>query len=179
MLIDISLVIFALAGFWAGYMKGIVSTLFSILGYIIALLITLKISPWWTGFLVSSFKIDKMFALIFGTLFLLLVLIFLIRWLLKKVTTYLEQSKISAANKVIAGLIMTCMGILFFSLVLWPINQFGWIGDHAKQTSMSYEILEGIPEKARTLLEKFKPLFNRYWELMQQTIEEGKAGTSE
>lgn len=45
MIIDIALLLFALAGFWVGYTKGIVSTLFSILGYIIALLITLKISP--------------------------------------------------------------------------------------------------------------------------------------
>ena len=93
MIIDIALLLFALAGFWVGYTKGIVSTLFSILGYIIALLITLKISPWFTDFLISSFNIEKMFALVFGTLFILIVLIFLIRALLKKVTTYLEQSK--------------------------------------------------------------------------------------
>lgn len=179
MLIDILLLIFALAGFWVGYTKGIVSTLFSILGYIIALLITLKISPWFTDFLVNSLKIEKMFALIFGTLFLLLIFIFLIRWLLKKVTAYLEQSKISAANKVIAGLIMTCMGILFFSLVLWPMNQFGILNENAKTTSISYHFLEGIPDKMRTVIEKLKPLFNRYWELMQQTIEEGKTKTSE
>ena len=179
MLIDILLLLFALAGFWVGYTKGIVSTLCSILGYIIALLITLKISPWFTDFLVSSFKIEKMFALIFGTLFLLLLFIFLIRLLLKKVTAYLEQSKISAANKVIAGLIMAFMGILFFSLVLWPMNQFGILNPNIKATSVSYHMLEGIPDKMRTVIEKFKPLFNRYWELMQQTIEEGKTKTSE
>lgn len=177
MLIDILLIIFALAGFWVGYTKGIVSTLFSILGYIIALLITLKISPWFTDFLVTSLKIEKMFALIFGTLFILILLIFLLRWLLKKVTAYLEQSKISAMNKVIAGLIMVCMGILFFSFVLWPINQYGMLNQQAKQTSISYETLEAIPGKARNFIEKFKPLFNRYWELMQQTIEEGRTGT--
>jgi len=179
MIIDILLLLFGLAGFWVGYTKGIVSTLFSIAGYILALLITLKISPWFTDFLIHSFNMDKMFALIFGTLALLLLIIFLIRWLLKKVTTYLEQSKISAANKVIAGLIMTCMGILFFSLLLWPINQFGWLNPEVKQSSVSYEILEAIPGKARTFIEKLKPLFNRYWELMKQTIDEGKTGTSE
>ena len=179
MIIDIALLLFALSGFWVGYTKGIVSTLFSILGYIIALLITLKISPWFTDFLISSFNIEKMFALVFGTLFILIVLIFLIRALLKKVTTYLEQSKVSAANKVFAGLIMVCMGILFFSLVLWPINQFGMIGEQAKKSSISYETVEAIPGKARSFIEKFKPLFNRYWELMQQTIDEGKTGTKE
>lgn len=179
MIIDISLLIFALAGFWVGYTKGIVSTLFSILGYILALLITLKISPWFTDFLIGSFNIEKMFALIFGTLFILIALIFLIRGLLKKVTTYLEQSKVSAANKVFAGIIMVCMGILFFSLIVWPLNQFGMIGDQAKQTSITYETIEDIPGKARNFLEKFKPLFNRYWELMQQTIEEGKGGNSQ
>ena len=179
MIIDIALLLFTLAGFWVGYTKGIVSTLFSILGYIIALLITLKISPWFTDFLIKSFNIEKMFALIFGTMFILIILIFLIRRLLKKITAYLEQSKVSAANKVFAGLIMACMGILFFSLVLWPINQFGMIGDQAKQSSISYETLEGVPGKARIFIEKFKPLFNRYWELMQQTIEEGNSATPE
>jgi len=178
MIIDISLLVFVLAGFWVGYTKGIVSTLFSILGYIIALLITLKISPWFTDFLIGSFNIEKMFALVFGTLFILILMIFLIRWLLKKVTAYMEKSKISAANKVFAGLIMACLGILFFSFMLWPLNQFGMIGDQAKQSSISYDTLEAIPGKARNFIEKFKPVFNRYWELMQQTIEEGKSGTS-
>ena len=103
---------------------------------------------------------------------------FLIRWLLKKVTAYMEKSKISAANKVFAGLIMACLGILFFSFMLWPLNQFGMIGDQGKQSSISYDTLEAIPGKARNFIEKFKPVFNRYWELMQQTIEEGKSGTS-
>jgi len=179
MLIDISLLIFALAGFWVGYTKGIVSTLFSILGYILALLITLKISPWFTGFLTASFNVDKMFALVFGTLAILIMLIFLIRWLLKRVSAYLEKSKISSANKILAGLLMLCMGVLFFSFMLWPLNQFAMLGEKAKQESISYAVLEGIPDKARHFIGKFKPLFNRYWELMQQTIEEGKSGPKE
>jgi membrane protein required for colicin V production len=54
MVIDILLLVFAAASFWLGYSKGIVSTLFSILGYLIALLITLLFSPWLAGLLIKS-----------------------------------------------------------------------------------------------------------------------------
>jgi len=179
MIIDIILLLFVLAGFWLGYVRGIIRTLMMVVAYISVFLLTLKISPWFAGFLSSTFPIGKMFALIFGTLGLLLLFIFLIHYIAKRISTSFKKGNLTKANKIIGGIIMTCLAVLFYSLLLWPVNQFGWIGDKAKETSMSYSTLVSIPEKSRSFIEKFKPLFSRYWQLMEQTIEESKSDQSQ
>ena len=175
MIIDIILLLFVLAGFWLGYVRGIIRTLIMVVAYIAVFLLTLKISPWFAGFLSSTFPIGKMFALIFGTIGLLVLFIFLIHYTAKRINTSFKKGNLTKANKIIGGIIMTCLAVLFYSLLLWPVNQFGWIGDKVKETSMTYSTLVSIPEKSRSFIEKFKPLFSRYWQLMEQTIEESKS----
>ena len=174
MIIDIILLIFVLAGFWLGYVRGIIRSLIMIVAYIAALLITLKISPWLAGFLSDTFSIGKLTALLFGTIFFLLLLIFLIHYIAKRISKSVKKGNLTTANKIIGGLIMTGLAVLFYSLWLWPINQFGMIGEKAKEKSLSYNTLVSIPEKSKTFIEKFKPLFSRYWQLMEETIDESK-----
>jgi membrane protein required for colicin V production len=175
MVIDILLLLFVLAGFWLGYVRGIIRSLLMVVAYIAALLLTLKISPWFSEFLSSTLPMGKMFALIFGTIGLLLVFIFFIHFIAKRVNTSFKKGNLTKPNKIIGGIIMTCLAVLFFSLLLWPVNQFGWIGDKSKETSITYSTLVSIPDKSRTFIQKFKPLFSRYWQLMEQTIEESKS----
>lgn len=174
MIIDIVLLIFALTGFWLGYTKGIVRTLVMIAAYTIAVLVTLKISPLLMEFLTNSFNIGKVFSLIFGTIAILVSLIFAIHWIAKKVDTSFQKGKLSGSDKIIGGFIMLIVGVLFYSMVLWPINQFEMIGEKSKTSSISYKTLEAIPLKTRTFVEGFKPLFSHFWELMEETIREAQ-----
>ena len=91
MIIDIVLVVFALTGFWLGYTKGIVRTLVMVAAYTVAVLVTLKISPWLMEFLVKTFPIGKVFALIFGTIASLVSLIFVVHWVAKKIDTSFQK----------------------------------------------------------------------------------------
>lgn len=174
MIIDIVLLIFALTGFWLGYTKGVVRTMIMVAAYTTAVLVTLKISPWLMEFVTKNFNIGKVFALIFGTIAILVALIFLIHWVAKKIDSSFQKGKLSGSDKILGGIIMLIVGVLFYSMVLWPINQFGMIGDKSKASSISYKSLEAIPLKTRTFVEGFKPLFNHYWELMEATIQEAK-----
>jgi len=170
MVIDILLLVFAAASFWLGYSKGIVSTLFSILGYLIALLITLLFSPWLAGLLIKSFDMHRFLALVLSTLFFFLVSIFLIKWLGKKWSNFLNRNKTNKASKIQGGIVMMLIGIIVFSFLLLMVNSFGLINEKIKLGSISYQTLEVIPVKSRALLSEFKPIFNRYWELMQDSV---------
>ncbi len=174
MIIDIVLLVFALTGFWLGYTKGVVRTLVMVAAYSVAVLVTLKISPWLMEFLTKTFPIGKVFALIFGTIAILVTLIFLIHWVAKKIDTSFQKGKLSGSDKIIGGIIMLIVGVLFYSMVLWPINQFDMIGEKSKASSISYTTLETIPLKTRTFVEGFKPLFSHFWELMEETIQEAQ-----
>jgi uncharacterized membrane protein required for colicin V production len=170
MVIDILLLVFALAGFWLGYSKGIVSTLFSILGYLIALLITLIFSPWLTGLLIKSFDMHRFLALVLNTFFFFLASIFLIKWLGKKWSNFLNRNKTNKASKIQGGIVMMLMGILVYSFLILMVNSFGLVSEKIKLASISYQTLEVIPLKSRALVSEFKPIFNRYWELMQDSV---------
>jgi membrane protein required for colicin V production len=179
MIIDIVLLVFALTGFWLGYTKGVVRTLVMVAAYTVAVLVTLKISPWLMEFLSKTLPIGKVFALIFGTIAILVSLIFLIHWIAKKLDTSFQKGKLSGSDKIIGGVIMLIVGVLFYSMLLWPINQFNMIGEKSKASSMSYKTLETIPLKTRTFVEGFKPLFNHFWEVMEDTIQEAQTKSSE
>ena len=174
MIIDILLILFIIAGFWLGYAKGLASTLFAISGYVVALLLTLKISPWVMSLMVKFLGAGQMFALVFGTLFCLFGFILLINWLVRSVENYLKQASYGRASKIGGGVVMTLAGALVFSYVLWLIGQFGWIGDKTISASYSYSIVYKLPERTGAFAQEFKPLFNRYWELTQSTIAAGK-----
>jgi hypothetical protein len=94
MIIDIGLILFAGAGFWLGYTKGLGQVLFVVVFYTIALLLTLALSPWIMDLIIRWFKADRMFALIFGSIFTMIILVFLLHWMLKSVEKYLKKKQV-------------------------------------------------------------------------------------
>lgn len=179
MIIDIVLVLFAIGGFYLGYTKGIVRTLIMVAAYTAAVMLTLKISPWLMDFLTSTVKMGKVFALIFGTIAILVLLIFLIHWAAKRIDASFKKGKLAGWDKILGGTIMLCVGIIFYSMLLWPLNQFKMVGEKSKASSLSYPTMEAIPMKAKTLAEKSKPLFRSFWQLMEETIRETSAKEKE
>lgn len=177
MAIDLILLIMATAGFWLGYTKGIVATLFTVLSYVVAVLITIIFSPWLSGLLIEQFGMNQMLALVLGTLFFFIVTLLLIRWLTKKSENYLKKGNRNVLSKILGGVVMMLMGVIFYSFLLLMVNQFNLIGEKIKLASISYKTLETIPVNARVLAEEFKPLFRRYWELMQESTRESSSGT--
>lgn len=179
MIIDILLVIFALAGFWLGYTRGFIKTLIMVVAYIAALLLTLKFSPLLADGLVRLFNIGKLPALIFGTILFLVALVFLIHWAAKRIEKSVEKGQLSKASQIFGGIVQMLMAVLIYSLILWPVNQFGMIGEQSKQKSHSSAALHAVPEKAKSLILALKPVFSRYWELMETTINETKKAEEE
>ncbi len=176
-MIDLLLLVFVIAGFWLGYTKGIVVTLFSVLSYVVTFLITITFSPWLSGLLIRLFHMNHLLALALGTLIFFIAAIFLFKWLGKRVEIFFKKGKSGRFAKVLGGIVMMFVGIIFYSFLLWLINSFGLIGEKLKLASIGYETLEAIPTKARAIVEEFKPLFRRYWELMQESIRERQSTT--
>jgi hypothetical protein len=64
------------------------------------------------------------------------------------------------------------LSILIFSFLLLPIIQFKVLGEKTLQSSVSLPSLEVISQKTRNVIEELKPLFRRYWDLMQRANEQ-------
>ncbi|MGB4849823.1 MAG: CvpA family protein [Saprospiraceae bacterium] len=170
MAIDIILGFFIIGGFWLGYSKGIVATLFSVLEYIVAMLITLGFSPYLSGFLTDTLKLDRMVALILSTFVFFLATLFLIKWLTKKIEASLKKGKLSGSTKIMGGIVMMLVSVFVYSVLLWLINYYGLINEKIKLASFSYPTLEAIPATSKNLILDLKPIFQRYWELIQDSV---------
>lgn len=175
MIIDIILILFAITGFWLGYTKGILGTLLNVTTYIIALILTLIISPWLAKFLSDTFPIGKLFALIFGTIGVFILLSFIFYYLTKRLDANLNSRKRSKQSRVLGGIVMFLFSIIIYGLLLGTLNQFNQIKEESKQTSITYPYLKPIPVYAGNVVETFKPVFKSYWEMMQETMEQSKS----
>ncbi len=170
MAIDIILGLFIIGGFWLGYSKGIVATLFAVLEYIVAMLITLGFSPYLSGFLTGNLKMDRMVALILSTFVFFLATLFLIKWLTKKIEASLKKGKLSGSTKIMGGVLMLLVSVFVYSVLLWLVNYYGLINEKIKLASYTYPTLETIPATSKTLILDLKPIFQRYWELIQGSV---------
>jgi len=178
MAIDIILLLVVGAGFWLGYTKGIVATLFSVLEYVVAILLTLGLSPFLSRFLTTSLNMDRMVALLLSTIIFFFVFIFLIKWMTKKMEASLKKGKLSGSTKVLGGIVMMLACIFLYSIILWLVDYYGLINEKMKLASYTYKLLEAIPAASRTLVLDLKPVFQRYWELIQDSVGDPKTPTS-
>ncbi|HHB78076.1 MAG TPA: CvpA family protein [Saprospiraceae bacterium] len=162
MVIDIIFFISAAYGFYVGYNKGIIKTVFSTLSIILGLMAAMKFSPYMTSFLEDTFsKSPLMFIAGFVVTFVGVML--LVRLLAKTVEGIFKTIKINAINKVAGGILMSGFFILLFSILVWFGNESRVIDTKTKESSFSYAYLEKIPVEARGLFMTMKPVFKDFW----------------
>ena len=103
MAIDIIAILIAVYGFYLGYTKGIVKTIFGIVSIFIGLLAALKLSPYLVKGLekVSGSNSPLIFLLGFALTFVLTL--FLIRFLGNRFEDLLKAIKINFFNQVLGG----------------------------------------------------------------------------
>jgi len=61
-----------------------------------------------------------------------------------------------------------------FSVVLWFFDQAGVVSNEAKSASMTYPMLQDIPEATRELFSKLQPLFQDFWNEASEMIDKMK-----
>ena len=179
MVIDIIFFISAAYGFYVGYSKGIIKTVFSTLSIILGLMAAMKFSPYMTSFLEDTFsKSPLMFIAGFVVTFVGVML--LVRLLAKTVEGIFKTIKINAINKVAGGILMSGFFILLFSILVWFGNESKAIDSKTKETSFSYVYLEKIPVEAKGVFMTLKPVFQDFWNYAMDSMDRMKrAGLEE
>ncbi len=163
---------FAIFSFWLGFAKGFAGTLLQVTIYFVALMLTLVISPWLAEIISNTFPVGKLFALLFGTIGVFILICYIFYFLTKRLDASLKRRQRTTQSKLLGGIVMTITGILIFGLMLGAIHQFNLIKTASKESSLTYKFLKPIPEKASAFVETFKPLFRKYWESMEETVKE-------
>ena len=174
MIIDLIALLVLLYGFYIGYTRGIIKTVFALVSLLIGLLAALTLSPIVIRYLQQLIHWHPGLVFILGFALTFIVVLIVIRFIGKKLEDVLKFAQINFVNKLIGGSILGILLVVFYSYALWGINSFQLLSDNNKQSSLSYEYLETLPAKTQGLMDKVKPVFKSFWGQMVETFDQIK-----
>jgi len=174
MWIDIGFLIFLAYGFYLGYSRGIIKTFYAIISIVVAILLSFKLSPLIIDVLQTTLKLGPTFSFILGFIICFITIVFLVRLIGKKFEKVLKKVKLNFLNKLAGGITMSLLLIVCYSGILWFLNQTNIISTKQSEQSVTYEILEPIPNQAQGVFTQLKPAFKGFWDKSTEAIRESK-----
>lgn len=163
MIIDIIAAILIAVGFYAGYSRGIINTVFDTLSILLAIIFTLKLSPFVISLCKSIIPVGNAINFIIGFVLTFLAVMYIVRLIGKQLESLLKVIHLNFVNKIAGGVLMSVFYAFCFSLVLWVVNNGKLISEEQKEKSVAYAMLEPLPKQGQVLFAKFKPLFTDFW----------------
>lgn len=157
MIIDLLFLMFGVWGFYLGFNRGIIQTVFTILTYSVGLMASIKFAPTVTQFLESSFNYnDNPLMFVMGFFISFIVVFLLLRFVVRTLEGVLESINLNIVNQMMGGLLLSGLMILLYSFMLRFVNNSKSLSDQAKEESITYAYLEKYPTQV--------------WSISQQTI---------
>lgn len=164
MVVDIIFAIAAGYGFYLGFSKGIISTVFTIISYTFGLVASLKFTPAMTSFLETAFNTTNPLMFVLGFLLSFIIMMVFIRLIASGLEGLLETANINIINQVAGGALLSGLSILVFSILLWFGDQAHMVDQKTKTDSFTYPYLEQFPSQAWRIAELAKPTFEEFWD---------------
>ncbi len=165
MAIDIIFVIVAGYGFYLGFSKGIIQTVFTVLSIMFGLMAAIRFAKPMTDFLEDAFSPNPL-MFIAGFLLTFVLTMFLIRLIARSVEGFLKTANINVINQIAGGVLLAALFIMLYSVILWFGDQTGALKE-AKETSMTYDYLEEYPEYVWGVGKKIQPFIKDFYEESQ------------
>lgn len=162
MVIDIIFVIAAIYGFYIGFTKGIIRTIFNILSIFLGFVGAFKFAPAATKFLETAFGSDNPLMFLAGFLLSFVVTMLIIRTIARGMEGVLRTANINVVNQFAGGMLLAAVMVFLYSLILWFADISGVL-ENAKEGSVTYEYLEVFPEQAGKVYQFIQPAVKDFW----------------
>jgi membrane protein required for colicin V production len=164
MLIDLFVAIVIALGFYLGFSRGLIKTVFDSLSLVVGILAALKLSPIMINILQGIIKTTPAITFILGVVITFIGVMALIRFVGKKLEDMLEAVNINIINKLAGGALQGLFFAYLLSLALWLINSLNVLNPETKAASITYPMLEPLPEKGKAVFTSLKPVFKGFWD---------------
>ncbi len=174
MTIDIIVVIILAYAFYSGYSRGLIGTVFSALSLIIGILAAMKLSPIVIDLIGGLLNLNPAITFIIGFAITFIAVIALIRFVGKKLEDVMKFANINFVNKIMGGGLLTIVFAVGLSYALWFLDNTKILSEGQKQQSISYAMLEPMPEATKSVVASAKPLFQNFWDKVLETMDEVK-----
>lgn len=163
MVIDIIFAAAAIWGFYLGFSRGIIKTIFTILSVVFGLMIAFRFGPDITVLLERTVS-DNALMFIAGFLLTFVLTMVGIRLFANFLEGALESANINFINQIIGGFFMAGLIVLVYSMLLWFGDRSRLIEDATKAESISYAYLEQYPEQVWKWSGKARPVIEDFWD---------------
>lgn len=179
MVLDLIVLLIVVYGFYLGYRRGLIQTVFDTLSIFIGLLAALKLSPIIINFLQQVIKVSPAIMFILGFIITFFLVLLIIRFIGKKLEDVFKYAKLNVINKASGGLIMGLAFAIMLSFVLMLMGKLQILSSQAKDESITYALLEPLPEKSSAFFDSIKPYFNEFWDKTVETLDKVKKKATE
>ncbi|HRO07705.1 MAG TPA: CvpA family protein [Saprospiraceae bacterium] len=171
MILDLIVAIVIVVGFYLGYSRGLIKTVFNSLSLIIGILAALKLSPVVMDIIQSVFSTSPAVSFLLGVVVTFLGVMYLIRYISTKFEDILKAVNINFINKIAGGTLQALFYAYLLSLTLWMVDGMSLLKPEVKQASITYSLLEPLPEKGRAFFTSLKPIFKSFWDKTVESMD--------
>lgn len=170
MIFDILFIIFIGGGFYWGYQKGIIYSVFSLLAFFIGIVAALKFSYVAVKFLNGMIHLGPkaMSIVAFIVVFILIVLLVrLIAWALEQI---LKSFSLNITNQLIGGVIYSLIGLYALCVMVWFLNKWDVFPDTQKVSSHVYPYIADTGPKVMEYSGRIVPIFKTAFHDLDELI---------
>jgi membrane protein required for colicin V production len=171
MIIDIITVLLVAFGFYQGFSKGLIKTVFATLSLIIGIVAMMKLSPIVIGILQGILSFNVAIINVIGFVLTFFIAMLLIRFIGNKLEDLFEALNIGILNKILGGALLGLFYAILISFVVFFVNKAELISDEYKATSFTYPMLEPLPELTKGIGRSLQPIFSEFWDKMIETMD--------
>lgn len=171
MFLDIITCLLVAFGFYQGFSKGLIKTVFATLSLVIGIVAALKLSPIVINVLQRALDISPAITFVLGFVLTFIVVMALIRFLGNSLEKVVKSIHIGGVNKLLGGLVLGLFYALLISFGVYFVDKVELISTETKEASFTYPLLEPMPRAAQGVGEQVRPIFNEFWNKMLETMD--------
>ena len=171
MVIDIIACLIIAYGFYSGYKKGLISTVFGVVSLIIGIVAALKISPIVINILKGFIPLQPSIVFIIGFILTFFLVMLLIRFIGNKIESIFNAAQLNSVNKLLGGALMGLVFAIMIGYLLYGMDRLSLIAPSTKTSSITYPLLSTLPAKSNEMAETLKPVFKGFWDTMMDTMD--------
>ncbi|MFN0175244.1 MAG: CvpA family protein [Saprospiraceae bacterium] len=161
--IDIGFIAFFAYGFWQGYSRGFISTVFNLVLYIFGFVLAFKMADTTSAILKGMFHSDNPTMFLAGFFVNLLIIMLIIRSVARGLEAAMRMAYIGILNQVAGGVAMGGFLIVVYSVLVWFAAKVHFINEATISESQTYNFLKPIPTKAKDFAVRIKPFALDAW----------------
>lgn len=163
MVIDVvTLVVFGY-GFWTGYARGIITTIFNFMAYVFGIVLAFRMAPVTNQILTKALETDNPLWFLAAFLINFAVILFILRAAANGIEGMLRAFYLNPFNRILGGVVSGGFAVLIFSVLLWFADKAQIVAKADVAPTVTYDYLMAMPVQARKVVVRLTPFAKEFW----------------